>query len=120
MTEQPDITESPDKIGIKALFGQLVDDTGAFARAELSVLKAQAGERAAYAIPGFVMLSVGVALAFGAIVALLIGIGVWLSFITGPVSALLIVTFGALSASALLFKLGADRLSNVFKPRADK
>ncbi len=120
MTDQSETVDTADKIGIKALFGQLANDTGDFARAELAVLKAQAGERAAFAIPGFIMLSVGIALAFGAIVALLIGIGVWLSFITGPVSALLIVTLGALSVSALLFKLGANRLSNVFKPRGEQ
>jgi Putative Actinobacterial Holin-X, holin superfamily III len=102
---------------IKALLGQLVSDTSDFARAEIEFLRLQAGERANYAIPGLIMLGIAVALGFGSIIALLVGLILWLTPIIGAGWSTLLVILVALVITALLFKLGAARLRDATKAK---
>lgn len=116
MSEDTQPAPAAQEPGIKALLEQLADDTRSFARAEIGYLKAQAGERAGYALPGLVMIGVAIALAFGTIVALLVGLTFWLSIAVGPGWALLIVTGLAMIIAWLLVRFGAARLKASISP----
>ncbi len=105
---------------IKALLGQLVSDTTDFARAEIEFLRAQAGERASYAVPGLAMVGIAFALAFGSIVALLVGLILWISPFLGAGWSLLLVIAAALLIAATLMKFGAARLRDAVKARDDR
>jgi uncharacterized protein YacL len=117
MTEQPapepELPETrPD---IRSLFEQLSSDTASFARAEVRVLKAQVGERAAFAAPAMILFVAGVALIIGVVIALLLGVMLWLAPALGFGWAILIVVAAGVATSALLFKLGTNRISAMFK-----
>jgi hypothetical protein len=109
--------ETDDRPGLGALFGQLADDTREFARAEVALLKAQAGERASYAVPGLVAILLAAILAFAAIVALLVGAVIALTPAIGAGWATAAVTFGALLIAGGLGWLGVRRLRKAAKPR---
>lgn len=106
--------------GIKALMTRLVHDGQDFARAEVDFLKAQAGERASYALPGLVMIIVAVVLGFALIVALVVTAMVWLAAETGPALAMLIVTLAVLAIVAVLGWLGTARLKGALKAREQR
>jgi uncharacterized Tic20 family protein len=103
--------------GIAQLVGQLADDTRAFASAELAYLKAQAGERAGYAIPGIIAILVAVTLGLAAIIAVIIGIMLALAPVIGAGWAVFAVTMGALLIALLTGWWGAIRLRKATKPR---
>jgi hypothetical protein len=112
--EEPEATEQPT---IAALVGQLLDDSRTFATAEVAYLKAQAGERASYALPGLAMIGVAVALSFGAIVAGVIALMLWLASVMALGWAALIVTAAAGLFCALLIRAGLARLRGSLKSR---
>jgi Putative Actinobacterial Holin-X, holin superfamily III len=117
-------TDNPDQIdddppGIKALLGQLASDTTDFARAELAFLRAEAGERAGYALPGLVLIGLGLTLAFGTIVALLIGTMLWLMPILGG-WAIFIVGGSGVILAGLACHFGTDRLRRAVKTKEDR
>jgi Putative Actinobacterial Holin-X, holin superfamily III len=109
-----------EKPGIPQLLGQLASDTGDFARAEIAFLRAAAGERASYALPGIIMVALGTALASGAVVALLVGLVLWLDPIIGIGLAILASIGGSLIVAIILFQLGTTRLKNALKPRNER
>jgi hypothetical protein len=109
-----------EKPGIPQLLGQLASDTSDFARAELAFLRATAGERASYALPGIIMVAVGTALASGAVVALLVGLVMWFAPMIGTGWAILASIGGSLIIAVILFRLGTARLRNALKPRNDR
>jgi Putative Actinobacterial Holin-X, holin superfamily III len=104
--------ESP---GIAALLSQLSGDARAFARAEANYLKAQAGERAAYAVPALAMLGVGLTLAAGSLIALLVGLIMVLAPLIGAGLATATVVGGAILIALLLLWAGSSRLRGAFK-----
>jgi hypothetical protein len=103
--------------GIAQLVGQLADDTRAFASAELAYLKAQAGERAGYAVPGLIAIAAAATLGMAAIIAVIIGIILALAPVVGTGWAVLIVAVGALTVAGLTGWWGAVRLRKATKPR---
>jgi hypothetical protein len=111
---------SDDKPGIPQLLEQLASDTGDFARAEIAFLRATAGERASYAMPGIIMVAVGTALASGAVVALLVGLVIWLAPEIGTGLAILASIGGSLVVAIILFRLGTARLRNALKSRDER
>jgi hypothetical protein len=121
-TEPSEIeTEAPaDAPTIRALLGQLADDTSAFARAEIDYLREEAGERVSYAVPALIMLGIAVALASGAIVAGLAGLVWWLGPMIGPGWAILAVVTASCAIAAMLFQLGSARLRRTVKPRSER
>jgi Putative Actinobacterial Holin-X, holin superfamily III len=120
MTDEPSPISEAAKPTIKMLLGQLANDTSDFARAEIDYLRAQAGERASFALPGLLMVGVAAALGFGAIIALLIGL-IWLiGERLGMGWALLIVIGAAIASTVLLGQMGAARLRNALKARDDR
>jgi Putative Actinobacterial Holin-X, holin superfamily III len=101
--------------GIATLLSQLSGDARAFARAEANYLKAQAGERAAYAVPALAMLGVGVTLAAGSLIALLVGLILVLAPNIGTGLATAAVVGGAILIALLLLWAGSSRLRGAFK-----
>ncbi len=109
-----------DRPTLPQLLGQLASDSSAFARAELDYLRAQAGERTSYAVPGLIMIGAGIALGFGAIVALLIGLVWWIGASIGLGWALLIVIGVAVAVTLTIMNFGAKRLKDALKPRGER
>ncbi len=119
--EAPLLTDEADeKPGIPQLLGQLASDTGDFARTEIAFLRATAGERASYAMPGIIMVAVGTALASGSVVALLVGLVIWLAPAIGTGWAILASIGGSLIVAIILFRLGTARLKNTLKARGER
>jgi Putative Actinobacterial Holin-X, holin superfamily III len=119
--EQPDA--GPPNIGqpsVKALLGQLATDTGDFARAEFAHVRAQAGERANYAIPALFLLGASVAVGAAAMVALVLGLMLWLSAYVSMLAAVVTVTVAAAVCAYVLYRLGTKRLKNALKPRGER
>jgi VIT1/CCC1 family predicted Fe2+/Mn2+ transporter len=112
--EEPEATEQPT---IAALVGQLIDDSRTFATAEIAYIKAQADERASYALPGLAMIGVAVALSFGIIVALPIAMMLWLATVMALGWAALIVTLVAVLICYILIRAGVARLRGSLKSR---
>ena len=113
----PDPEEKP---ALSRLFVELTRDASRFALAEVEYLKAQAGERAQFAVPGLIMFAVGVALTLGVTMAVPVGLILLLAPIIGTGLALLAVTALGLSIAAVLFKLGARRIRAVLKRPEDR
>ena len=116
----PVLIAEEEKPGIPQLLGQLASDTGDFARAEIAFLRAAAGERASYALPGIIMVAVGTALASGAVVALLVGLVLWFTPMIGTGWAIVASIGGSLIVAIILFRLGTVRLRNALKPRDER
>lgn len=111
-------TEEPDNPpGIRELLGQLANDTTDFARAEMAWLRAEAGERSTYALPGLIMLGLALACLSGAVVAGFAGLVIWLGPMIGTGWAIVLVVAGACSAAALLYSAGIRRIKKSIKAR---
>ncbi len=121
----PDVDEEEaaapdDPPGVRALLGQLVTDTSDFARAEFAHIRAQAGERANYAIPALFLLGASVAVGAAASVALVLGLMLWLSAYVSMLAAVVIVSLLSAALAYLLYRLGTKRLKNALKPRDER
>ena len=79
--------QEPEEESIGDLFGRLVDDGRAYARAELDVLRQIARHRAARARNGLILLAVGGVLLLTALIALVLGLVLGLATLIGPVLA---------------------------------
>jgi hypothetical protein len=118
MTTTPEVENEPEeRPTIAALFGQLVDDSRSFAKAEVAYLRAQAGERASFALPGLAMIGGAIALSFGAIVAGLVSATIWLATLIPLGWALLTVTGLAGLLCFILIRAGVARLRGSLKSR---
>jgi hypothetical protein len=117
MTELPDSTlDQPQEApGIAALLSQFGSDATSFARAEANYLKAQAGERASYAVPALAMIVMGISLIAGALIALLVGLIILLSPRIGVGSAVAAIVGGSFLLALLLLWAGSRRLRGAFK-----
>lgn len=121
MSERESIdTAAEEPASLSALLVGLTRDASAFAQAEIAYLKAQAGERAHYAVPGLAMIGVALALGFGLMAALPVALIWLLAPLVGNGYALLIVTLVGLAAVALLIKLGVRRIKAVLKRPEDR
>ena len=116
----PDLPDTEERLPLAALFGQLASDTSAFAKAEIAWLRAQAGERASYALPGVILIGIAVALAFGTLVALVVGVMMLAATKIALHWAILLVTLAFVAVAAILARSGATRLRKSLKPREDR
>jgi uncharacterized membrane protein YqjE len=112
--------EAQERPAISSLLVELTRDARSFATAEVEYLKAQAGERAHFAVPGLIMIGVALALAMGVLMAVPIGL-IWLfaPMIGAGWSTLAVILVGLMIA-ALLFKLGTRRVKAVLKRPEDR
>jgi hypothetical protein len=95
---------------IGELVSQLVDDGKAYAQAEIDLVKAIAADKAAAARTAAIFLGLALFIAFGAIVALSVGIVLALATLIGPLlgGVVAFVLIGAVAA--LLGWLGAQKI----------
>ena len=107
------IDEGDEKPGIGALVGRLVEDAKAYARAEIGYAKALAGERLRAARTGIVFLIAGLVLLHGALIALFVGMVLWLSTLIGPLWSMAIVVGVAGAIGAVLAKIGLSHFQRV-------
>jgi uncharacterized membrane protein YqjE len=112
--------EAQERPAISSLLVELTRDARSFATAEVEYLKAQAGERAHFAVPGLIMIGVALALATGILMAVPIGL-IWLfAPMIGAGWSTLAVTLVGLIIAILLFKLGMRRVKAVLKRPEDR
>jgi phosphate/sulfate permease len=119
---EPETTDATaeERASLSALLVGLTRDASQFAQAEIAYLKAQAGERAHYAVPGLIMIGVALALGLGLLSALPIALIWLLTPLIGTGFAFAIVTLVGLAATALLVKLGVRRIKAVLKRPEDR
>lgn len=112
--------EPDERPPLSELLVELTRDASSFAQAEMAYLKAQAGERAHFAVPGLVMIGVALVIAAGGLTALPVALIWWLAPLIGTGWALLAVSLAVLLLSALLLKLGTRRIKAVLKRPEDR
>ena len=100
--------------GVGELFGRLVDDGKAFARAEIGYYRALAAVKAGQANGGVILIVAAVLIASACITALLVGLILSLATLVGPGLATLIVIVSALALAGLLGWLGVRSLQRSF------
>ncbi len=112
--------DAQERLTIAQLARQLVDDSRAFAEAEVAYLKAQAGERASYAVPGLAMIGAAIGLATGALVAAVIGTMLLLAEWIGLGWSLIITLTGTGLICAGLIRFGLLRVKDSLKSRENR
>lgn len=112
-TETP--TETQERPALGALLVELTRDARSFATAEVEYLKAQAGERAHFAVPGLIMVAVAIALGMGMVMAVPVGLIWLLTPLIGAGWAMLGVIGVGIGLAALLLKLGVRRVKAILK-----
>ena len=100
----------PREESIGDLFGRLIDDGRAYARAEVDLLREIARHRAGRARSGLVLLAGGGLLLLGAYFALLLGLVHGLATLIGPLGAGLVVTAFLAGSGYLLVRTGISGL----------
>jgi uncharacterized membrane protein YqjE len=120
MSDAEPSIEAQERPALSSLLVELTRDARSFATAEVEYLKAQAGERAHFAVPGLVMIGVALALALGILMAVPVGL-IWLfAPMIGAGWSTLAVTLVGLMIAALLFKLGTRRVKAILKRPEDR
>jgi len=100
----------PRDESISDLFGRLIDDGKAYARAEIDLCREIAVHRAGRARSGMVLLGAGAALLLAALIALTLGAVLGLAALTGPLLAGLILAAALALVAFLLIRSGAAGL----------
>lgn len=95
---------------IGELVSQLVDDGKAYAQAEIDLVKAIAADKAAVARTAAILLGLALFLAFGAVVALCVGIVMALATLIGPLLGGLVAFILLAAVAGLLGWLGAQKI----------
>ncbi len=112
--------DAQERPALSSLLVELMHDARSFATAEVEYLKAQAGERAHFAVPGLIMIGVAIAFATGILTALPVALIWLLAPMIGAGWAVLTVTLSGLALAALLLKLGTRRIKAVLKRPEDR
>jgi len=102
----PDGNDRP----IGELVSQLVDDGKAYAQAEIDLVKAIAADKAADARTAAILLGLALIVAFGAIVALCVGIVLALAAVMEPLLAGIVAFILIGGIAAILGWLGAQKI----------
>lgn len=105
---------------LKTVVARVVDDGKAFIDAELHYVLAELGARRALAVSGLIAGTTAFIFAFGAIVALLIGLMLALATMIALWKSVLVVAGAALLLSAIIMLWSKARLIAAFKPLEDK
>jgi len=95
---------------IGELVSQLVDDGKAYAQAEIDLVKAIAADKAADARTAAILLGLALIVAFGAIVALCVGIVLALAAVMEPLLAGIVAFILIGGIAAILGWLGAQKI----------
>ena len=95
---------------IGELVSQLVDDGKAYAKAEIDLVKAIAADKAAEARTAAILLGLALFIAFGAMVALCVGIVLALATLIGPLLGGVVAFILIGAVAGLLGWLGAQKI----------
>jgi hypothetical protein len=98
---------------IGELVSQLVDEGKAYAKAEIDLVKAIAADKAATARTAAILLGLALFIAFGAIVALSVGIVLALAALIGPLLGGIVAFILIGAVAGLLGWLGAQKVKAV-------
>ncbi|MEK6637344.1 MAG: phage holin family protein [Pseudomonadota bacterium] len=120
MSEAEPPTETQERPALASLLVELTRDARSFANAEVAYLKAQAGERAHFAVPGLIMIGIAIALGFGTLVAVPVSLIWLLAPMIGAGWATLAVTVAGLAVTVFLLNLGMRRVKAVMKRPEDR
>ncbi len=104
---------------VAQLFSQLGSEAADFAAAEMAVVRAEVSSRTGIAKPGVILLVIGLALVFGTVLVLPVGLLIILTPFIGGWMALLAIGAAGSIAAFLCLKLGIRRLKTALK-RPDK
>ncbi len=118
---EPTLSEDSDsRPALVSLFVELSRDATEFAKAEVAYLKVQASERVHFAMPGFVMIGVAIAIATGVLMAVPVGCIMLLTPLIGLGWSLLAVTVAGIFLAYVMIKLGTRRLKSTLKSPEDR
>lgn len=102
--------QEPEEESIGDLFGRLVEDGRAYARAEIDLIKQIARHRAARARNGLIMVAAGGVLLLTSLIALVLGLVLGLATLIGPVLAGLAIAVVLAGTGYGLIRYGATGL----------
>ena len=105
-----------DGPSVRALIGQLVDDTKAYARAEMDYVRAELGDRTAHLGPATAMVVAAIVILFAAVIAAMVGLMIWIGLALGVGWGILIVTVVACSVAYILVRLARRHFREVTRP----
>lgn len=105
-----------DGPSVRDLISQLVADTKAYARAEMGYLRAELGDRTSHLGPAVGFMAAAGILAFALVVAIVVGLMIWIGQAIGLGWSILIVSSGFGLLAYLLVRLGLSHLNQVTRP----
>lgn len=105
-----------DGPSVRDLIGQLVADTKDYARAEMDYLRAELGDRTSHLGPAVGLMAVAVVLLFAVIIAVVVGLMIWIGQAIGMGWSILIVSAGFGLLAYVLVRLGLRHLDQVTRP----
>jgi hypothetical protein len=105
-----------DGPSVRDLIGQLLADTKDYARAEMGYLRAELGDRTSHLGPAVGLMVAAGVLVFAVIVAIVVGLMIWIGEVIGLGWSILIVTFGFSILAYGLVRLGLRHLNEVTRP----
>ena len=104
-----------DRKSLGGLFSRLIEDAERLVRAELRVYREIVVARLVRVRVAFALLIVAFLLVGVSITALLVGLGIALGRLIGPIAACLVMGFGGLALAGLLAWLGIRRIAAVVR-----
>lgn len=112
----PSPADEAEAPGVRETISRLVDDTVDYARAEMTYLKAELGDRSSHIGPAMGLFGAAVALALALVVALIVGLMIWLGSAIGLGWSILVITLVCAAGIWLLAKIGAAHMKRAFRP----
>lgn len=105
-----------DGPSVRVLIGQLVDDTKAYARAEMQFVRAEVGDRASHIGPAIGLLAGAFVILFAGLVAAIVGLTVWLGMLIGLGWSVLIVSASIAVIAFVMARVAARHVSLLTRP----
>ena len=93
--DQPDLSEAP----IGELFGRLIDDGKAYAKAEVDLVRVRAEAQATRAKLPVILFAGAIAFGFAGVIALIMTLVLTLAAVLGPLGGGLVATFATMLVS---------------------
>lgn len=105
-----------DGPSVRDLLNQLIADTKDYARAEMDYLRAELGDRRSHLGPAIGLMVGAAVLLFAVLIALVLGLMIWIGLAIGMGWSILIVTVGFSLVAMAIARLGKRHLSQVTRP----
>lgn len=105
-----------DGPSVRDLIGQLVADTIDYARAEMNYLRAELGDRTSHLGPAIGLMAGAAVLVFAVIIAVVVGLMIWIGLAIGMGWSILVVSVGFSLLAFILVRIGQKHLEHVTRP----